>query len=117
MFKVFDTFLGAPARDWSGEMLAMQRADDAREQGNQNAQNQRVEGTTPSLSLDKYAGTFADPDSLYPPITISSENGGVAVPARYHTGGHDRALAARHLPGRLGRLVAGAVDHHVHHHA
>jgi CubicO group peptidase (beta-lactamase class C family) len=76
MFKVFDTFLGAPARDWSGEMLAMRRADDARDDSaNTRRQAQRTEGTRPSLALDRYAGTFVDPDSLYPAITITSENG------------------------------------------
>ena len=75
MFKVFDTFLGAPARDWSGEMLAMRRADRARDSTTARPQNQRVEGTKPSLALERYAGTFADPDSLYPTISITSENG------------------------------------------
>jgi len=94
MFKVFDTFLGAPARDWSGEMLAMQRADDARDSVTalgRPPQNQRVEGTKPSLALEKYAGTFADPDSLYPTITITSENGVL----RY----------------RLGSTQAGSLEH------
>lgn len=94
MFKVFDTFLGAPPRDWSAEMLAMRRADDAREEGNRTVQTQRVEGTTPSLPIEKYAGTFADPDSLYPPITISSENGGL----RY----------------RLSSTQAGTIEHWQH---
>ena len=76
MFKVFDTFLGASARDWSGEMLAMQRADDAREEGQGRAGGPpRVEGTKPSLPLERYAGNFVDPDSLYPPISITSEEG------------------------------------------
>ncbi|HEX6316475.1 MAG TPA: serine hydrolase [Gemmatimonadaceae bacterium] len=77
MFKVFDTFLGAPPRDWSAEMLAMQRADDARDSTSaaSRPQAQRIEGTKPSLALERYVGTFADPDSLYPPITITSENG------------------------------------------
>ena len=91
MFKVFDTFLGAPARDWSGEMLSMQRADDARDSTNAQPQNQRVEGTKPSLALERYAGTFVDPDSLYPPITITNENGAL----RY----------------RLGTTQAGTLEH------
>jgi len=74
MFKVFDTFMGASPRDWSGEMLAMQRADDARDDStNTRPQNQRVEGTKPSLPLERYAGTFAD--SLYGKVTITMENG------------------------------------------
>jgi CubicO group peptidase (beta-lactamase class C family) len=93
MFKVFDSFLGAPARDWSGEMLALQRADDARDSVTAAArpQNMRVEGTKPSLALEQYAGNFVDPDSLYPPISITSENGTL----RY----------------RLGTMIAGTVEH------
>ena len=91
MFKVFDTFLGAPSRDWSGEMLAMQRADDARDEARDRQQNQRAEGTKPSLALERYAGTFVDPDSLYPPISITSENGVL----RY----------------RLGTTQAGTLEH------
>lgn len=77
MFQVFDAYLGAPARDWSAEMLALQRADDAREQGQggRGGGPPRVEGTRPSLSLDRYAGNFVDPDSLYPPVTITADNG------------------------------------------
>lgn len=79
MFKVLDTYLGAPPRDWSGEILAMRRADDVRDSTNATSrpQNQRVEGTKPSLALERYAGTFADPDSLYPTVTITSEDGGL----------------------------------------
>ena len=93
MFKVFDTFLGAPARDWSGEMLALQRTDDARDSTNaaSRPQNQRVEGTKPSLALEKYAGTFMDPDSIYAPVTITSEDGVL----RY----------------RLGSTQAGTLEH------
>ncbi len=83
MFKVFDTFLGAPARDWSGEMLTLQRADDARDDSiSASRQTPRVEGTKPSLPLDRYAGSFVDPDSLNPPVTITQENGTL----RYHLG-------------------------------
>ena len=90
MFKVFDTFLGAPPRDWSGEMLGIQRADDARDDSvNTRQQPPRVEGTKPSLSLERYAGTFVD--SLYGKVTVSMENGGL----RY----------------RLSSRQAGALEH------
>lgn len=93
MFKVFDTFLGLPSRDWSGEMLAMYKADAARDsiEASTRPQNQRVEGTKPSLSLEQYAGTFADPDSLREPVTITMENGAL----RY----------------RVGKNLAGTVEH------
>jgi hypothetical protein len=77
MFKVFDTFLGVPPRDWSGEHLAMAKADDMRDsiQNATRPQPQHVEGTKPSLPIESYAGVFVDPDSLRPTITIKSENG------------------------------------------
>lgn len=74
MFRVFDTFLRAPPRDWSSEMLAMRRADDARsDSANAGRPPPRVEGTKPSLSLEKYAGTFVD--SLHGKRVITMENG------------------------------------------
>ena len=74
MFKVFDLFLGAPARDWSGEMLALTRVDEARNDSVA-ARNRRsrVEGTRPTLALDQYPGTYAD--SLYGKIAVTMENG------------------------------------------
>ena len=69
----------------------MRKADDAEDDRRQNQQNQRVEGTKPSLALERYAGTFVDPDSLYPPVTITSENGAL----RY----------------RLSSMQAGTLEH------
>jgi CubicO group peptidase (beta-lactamase class C family) len=80
MWKVFDTFLGLPPRDWSTEMLAMYKADEARDSANARPRNERIVGTRPSLPLEQYAGTFADPDSAYGKVTITSENGAL----RYH---------------------------------
>jgi CubicO group peptidase (beta-lactamase class C family) len=75
MFKVFDTFMGVAGRDWSADMLAMQRADDARDDSlaGRSPANQRVESTRPSLPLERYAGTFVD--SLYGKVTVTMENG------------------------------------------
>jgi CubicO group peptidase (beta-lactamase class C family) len=75
MFKIFDTFLGMPPRDWSSELLALYKADEAADLENAGPRNQRVEGTKPSLALEKYAGKFADPDSLYNTVSITMENG------------------------------------------
>ena len=74
-------------------MLAMYKADAARDsiEASTRPQNQRVEGTKPSLSLEQYAGTFADPDSLREPVTITVENGAL----RY----------------RVGKNLAGTVEH------
>jgi len=82
MFKVFDTFLGLPARDWSSEMLAMYKADEARDSASARPRHERVVGTRPSLPIEQYAGTWVDPDSLRSPVTIAMEDGAL----RYRVG-------------------------------
>lgn len=78
MFKTFDLFLGLPTRDWSGEMLAMRRADEAREDSTaRRAESRRVVGTSPSLPLERYAGTFAD--SLYGRVVVTLEDGALRI--------------------------------------
>lgn len=78
MFKVFDLYLGLPARDWSAELLAVYRADEARadSMSRRNAP-QRIEGTRPSLPIEQYAGTYTD--SLYGSVTVSVEEGALRL--------------------------------------
>lgn len=62
--RVMDTYLGAPPRDWSGEMLA--RKTQIRDQYAQSLhalEATRVAGTKPSHPIADYAGTYTD--SLY----------------------------------------------------
>lgn len=74
MYKVFDLFLGLPARDWSAELLALYRADAARTDSmSRRNQAQRIEGTRPSLPIDQYAGTYTD--SLYGSVVVTVEEG------------------------------------------
>jgi CubicO group peptidase (beta-lactamase class C family) len=92
MYRVFDLF-GAGAkstdtrRDWSAELRTLYAglADEARA-ARQKAEAARVSGTKPSLAIDRYAGTYADP--LYGTVTVSvsvsGENG--ALRLRYGTG-------------------------------
>jgi CubicO group peptidase (beta-lactamase class C family) len=74
MFKVFDLYLGLPSRDWSGEMLAMTRGDEARADSAR-ARNQPVRNaeSRPSLDLGEYAGTYVD--SLYGMAVVTHEGG------------------------------------------
>ena len=85
-YKVLDLMLGAPAKDWSALYLAETKKARARAaEERQKTVAARVPNTTPSLSLDKYAGTYAD--SLYGPITVTQENGTlVARFGPYYTG-------------------------------
>jgi CubicO group peptidase (beta-lactamase class C family) len=72
MNRVFDTYLGVPAQDWSGDALARKAAIRA---GNSSAvlQSPRIEGTRPSHPLQAFAGRYVD--SLYGAQTVRVEGG------------------------------------------
>ncbi len=72
MFRVLDLYLGAPVRDWNTEFLALYDSIGAeRDRRQAEAEAEQVEGTSPSLSLTAYAGTYAD--SLFGPIAVRYE--------------------------------------------
>jgi CubicO group peptidase (beta-lactamase class C family) len=74
MYRVFDAYLGGAQRDWSTEMRAMyQKTRDSVKVARKDADAKRVLGTKPSLSLDRYAGAYAD--SLYGSVTVRLERG------------------------------------------
>ena len=74
MYRIFDAYLKVPPRDWSAEMLKTTNAMVARAKETAKKQeSQRVAGTTPSLPLDQYAGTYSD--SMYGDATVRLENG------------------------------------------
>jgi hypothetical protein len=83
MYMVFDRYLGRAARDWSADLLtlyggmAREAADRAKK-----TDGQRVAGTSPTLPLDRYAGTYRHP--LYGALTIVRE--GNQLRARFGTG-------------------------------
>jgi CubicO group peptidase (beta-lactamase class C family) len=61
MLRVFDAYLGGPARDWSAELKSLYDSLDARQRaGRDSLAARRVTGTTLSLPLERYAGTYAD---------------------------------------------------------
>lgn len=73
LFSVFDAFIGGEARDWSGEVLASVKAYQARMAEVQKKRAVvRVEGTSPSLSLEEYAGLYEN--SLYGRARVAYEN-------------------------------------------
>jgi CubicO group peptidase (beta-lactamase class C family) len=88
MYTVFDRYIGAPERDWSAELLKLytglrRQADETREKEDA----KRVRGTTPSLPLAQYAGTYSDP--LRGDVEVALIDGG---------------LRLRHGPGFVGPL-------------
>ena len=92
MYRVLDAYLGAPPRDWSTEVRALYApfAEQARA-AEREAQSKRVAGTRPSLPLEAYAGTFADPDSLFPRVAVRADGGRLVA-----TLGADRAGEVEH---------------------
>jgi hypothetical protein len=83
MYRVFDAYLGRPARDWSADLRVLY-GDLAKEGEAQQkkAEASRVMGTKPSLPLARYAGTYRDP--ILGDVTISEQGG--ALKAQYYGG-------------------------------
>lgn len=74
MYRIFDSFLGAPQRDWSAELL--KTAKTLEQQGKaaeKKQESERVAGTNPSVALEKYAGTYRN--DLYGNVKIAFSNG------------------------------------------
>jgi CubicO group peptidase (beta-lactamase class C family) len=85
VYSAFDRVLDAasdsrpsPKHDWSREFKVMYDSMSAAgEVRRKEAEKHRVTGTHPTLSLDKYAGTYAD--SLYGDMTVRVENGALTL--------------------------------------
>ncbi len=74
MYRIFDAYLGAPQKDWSGEVL--KRITTMMEQGKaaqMKAEADRVTGTRPSLPVENYAGTFKN--DLYGDVQVTNSGG------------------------------------------
>ncbi|MBX7218836.1 MAG: serine hydrolase [Blastocatellia bacterium] len=86
--KVVDMYVGAPARDWSGEALAQRKnGEDAQKKADELLETGRAKDTKPSLALEKYAGTYSG--QMYGDATVTVENGKLAVkllPSVHFTG-------------------------------
>jgi hypothetical protein len=74
MYRIFDTMLGTPQRDWSAEFLkTVKTIEQAGQAAEKKQESERVAGTNPSLSLDKYAGTYRN--DLYGDVKVALNNG------------------------------------------
>lgn len=76
--KIFDLFLGVPARDWSADYLARVQAN--RERGAAEAakiEAARVPGTKPSLPPAAYAGTYSG--QMFGDARVAEEGGRLVV--------------------------------------
>jgi CubicO group peptidase (beta-lactamase class C family) len=73
MYKIVDFYLGAPQRDWCAEMLkATKGLEEQAKAAEKKAEAERVKGTSPSLALEKYAGSFQS--EMYGELKIALEN-------------------------------------------
>ncbi|HXG92752.1 MAG TPA: serine hydrolase [Blastocatellia bacterium] len=74
MYRVFDIYLGAANKDWSAEMLKAARSlEEQSKAAQKKLEESRVNGTKPSLALEKYAGAYTD-DALGD-AKVTVENG------------------------------------------
>jgi hypothetical protein len=82
MLNVFDRFTGAGDRNWSAELLKLygdlQHEADQRRKAEE---AKRVAGTSPSLALVRYVGTYSDP--LFGEVVVGIDSGKLRV--RYGT--------------------------------
>ena len=73
MYKIFDFYLNAPQRDWSADMLKTRNnLEEQAKAAEKKAESERVQGTSPSLALEKYAGTFQS--EMYGQLKVTLEN-------------------------------------------
>jgi CubicO group peptidase (beta-lactamase class C family) len=78
MNKIRDVFVGAPGRDWNAEAAEnTKRSKAAAEETVKKVDATRVSGTTPSLALSGYTGTYSD--KLYGDINVTEENGKIVI--------------------------------------
>jgi CubicO group peptidase (beta-lactamase class C family) len=75
---VLDAYLETSGNDWSAEFLAVMReqeAEGAKER--ERTERERVSGTSPSLSLDRYTGLYLD--SAYGKGRVSLQDGALVI--------------------------------------
>ena len=83
MYSVFDRYGNGAARNWSADFLKLydgvkREAEEARKK----EEGSRVSGTSPSLPLAQYVGTYRDP--LHGDVEVTMANGALHV--RYGSG-------------------------------
>ena len=72
--RAVDSYVGAPVRDWSADLLAVYRAQVARDSVDEQKEiAKRATGTRPSLALNGYAGTYTS--EMYGDVTIAADSG------------------------------------------
>jgi CubicO group peptidase (beta-lactamase class C family) len=82
-FQILDAYLGAEGEtDWRARFRDLRaKQEKQREEQEKKRDDSRVKGTSPSLALDRYAGSYED--DLYGRIAVSLEEGRLVL--RRHT--------------------------------
>ena len=92
MLDVFDRYIGPPSRaaagsgaagrDWSAELRSLYAGlQEEADERQRKQESSRVAGTSPTLPLERYAGTYSDP--LYGDVVVTRD--GDRLRARYGT--------------------------------
>lgn len=78
MYRIFDSFLATPQRDWSADLLKTSKTLEEQAKAAEKKQEaERVAGTNPSVALEKYAGTYRN--DLYGEVKIGFANGKLSL--------------------------------------
>jgi CubicO group peptidase (beta-lactamase class C family) len=81
-FTLLDAVLGAPATDWPLRFHELADKQDRQQEGEEKRRNEaRVPGTSPSLALDRYVGTYES--EMYGRVAVALEDGHLVL--RRHT--------------------------------
>lgn len=82
MYRIVDAYLDAPETDWTARFRSVADSMEAEgEKREQALREARKEGTSPSLGLAAYAGTYTD--SLYGTLEITERDGQLSL--AFHT--------------------------------
>jgi CubicO group peptidase (beta-lactamase class C family) len=74
MYRVFDAYLGVAKRDWSADMFRKFKVlEDMAKAAEKKTEDERVKNTSPSLALEKYAGTYKS--EMYGETKFALQNG------------------------------------------
>ena len=77
-YRLLDTFLSTPERDWAAEYLKRMHDGEAADAKTlADREDARVQGTTPSRPLDDYSGLYGG--SMYGEARVSLEDGGLVL--------------------------------------
>ena len=78
MYRIFDSLLGATPRDWSADILkTMKTLEQAGKAAEKKQEDERVAGTNPSVTLDKYAGIYRN--ELYGDVKVTHDAGKLSM--------------------------------------